>query len=94
MAAYTQSGGKGETTIDQEEAVAVMLEKYEVCCGLFHGFDCSAFKTGTAQERLAVLPAAQEHILAQAPGGWMVRGGESALKMPCPQAGAARVLFP
>ena len=26
---YTESGGKGETAIDQEEAVAVMLEKYE-----------------------------------------------------------------
>jgi len=68
MAAYTQSGGKGETTIDQEEAVAVMLEKYEVCCGLFHGFDYAVFMTGTAQERLAVLPAAQEHILAQDDG--------------------------
>ena len=30
LADYTESGGKGETAIDQEEAVAVMLEKYEV----------------------------------------------------------------
>ena len=45
-----------------------MLEKYEVCCGLFHGFDWSRWLTGKPQERLAVLPAAQEHILAQEDG--------------------------
>jgi type I restriction enzyme R subunit len=42
-----------------------MLEKYEVCCGLFHGFDRSRWRAGTPQERLSLLPAAQEHILAQ-----------------------------
>lgn len=31
LATYTESGGTGETAIDQEEAVAVMLEKYEIC---------------------------------------------------------------
>ena len=45
-----------------------MLEKYEVCGGLFHGFDRSRWTTGTPQERLALLPAAQEHILAQENG--------------------------
>ena len=45
-----------------------MLEKYEICCDLFHGFDRSLWTTGTAQERLALLPAAQEHILAQENG--------------------------
>ena len=38
---HTESGGTGKTAIDQEEAVAVMLEKYEICCGIFHGFDWS-----------------------------------------------------
>jgi type I restriction enzyme R subunit len=64
MANYTQSGGKGETAIDQEQAVAVMLEKYEICRGLFHRFDYSLFITGKPQERLSVLPRAQEHILS------------------------------
>ena len=41
LATYTESGGTGKTAIDQAEAVAVMLEKYEICCGLFHGFDWS-----------------------------------------------------
>ena len=68
LANYTESGGKGETAIDQEEAVAVMLERYEVCCGIFHGFNCSTWKTGGPQERLSVLPAAQEHVLAQDDG--------------------------
>src|SRR5208337_2155864 len=61
---YTESGGTGKTAIDQAEAVAVMLEKYEVCCGLFHGFDWSRWTTGKPQDRLSVLPAAQEHVLA------------------------------
>jgi type I restriction enzyme R subunit len=68
LATYTESGGSGSTALDQKEAVAVMLEKYEVCCGLFHGFDWSAWITGTPQERVTLLPAAQEHILAQENG--------------------------
>ena len=68
LATYTESGGTGKTALDQEEAVAVMLEKYEICCGLFHGFDRAKWITGTPQERLGLLPAAQEHILAQENG--------------------------
>lgn len=68
LAIYTESGGTGKTAIDQAEAVAVMLEKYEVCCGLFHGFDYSKWNTGSAQHRLSLLPAAQEHILEQDDG--------------------------
>ncbi|MYA43752.1 MAG: DUF3387 domain-containing protein [Gemmatimonadetes bacterium] len=68
LATYTESGGTGRTTLDQSEAVAVMLEKYEVCRGLFHGFDYSAWMDGTPAERTSLLPAAQEHILAQENG--------------------------
>jgi type I restriction enzyme R subunit len=68
LAIYTESGGTGETAIDQEMAVAAMLEKYEICRGLFHGFDWSKWLSGTPQERLGVLPAAQEHILSQDDG--------------------------
>jgi len=35
--------------IDQQEAVALMLEKYEICFGLFHGFDWSKWVTGTCR---------------------------------------------
>lgn len=68
LVTYTESGGTGKTAIDQAEAVALMLEKYEICCGLFHGFIWSHWTTGSPQERLSLLPAAQEHILAQDDG--------------------------
>jgi type I restriction enzyme R subunit len=68
MATYTESGGKGKTAIDTAEAVAVMLEKYEVCCDMLHGFDWSAWNSTDPAERLSVLPGAQEHILASDPG--------------------------
>jgi type I restriction enzyme R subunit len=68
LATYTESGGKGRTAVDQDEAVAVMLEKYEVCCDIFHGFDWSAWIEGDPQRRLAILPTAQEHVLKQEDG--------------------------
>ena len=68
LASYTESGGTGQTALDQDEAVAVMLEKYEVCCALFHGFDWSMWTGGSAQKQLGMLPPAQEHVLAQEDG--------------------------
>jgi type I restriction enzyme R subunit len=68
LATYTAAGGSGTTVIDQEEAVAHMLARHEVCVALFHGFDRSRWITGTPAERLSLLPAAQEHILAQRDG--------------------------
>ena len=68
VASYTESGGTGRAALEQEEAVTVMLEKHEVCCALFHGFDWTKWATGNAQERLGLLPAAQEHVLAQQDG--------------------------
>ena len=60
MAAYTEGGGRGETAMDQETAVNVMKEKYEICRSLFHGFSWPT----SPKDQFAVLPAAQEHILA------------------------------
>ncbi|MGO9310516.1 MAG: type I restriction endonuclease subunit R [Spirochaetia bacterium] len=68
LATYTASGGTGKTAIDQEEAVAVMLERYEVCRGLLHGFSWTLWLSGTPAERLGLLPSAQEHVLAQKEG--------------------------
>ena len=68
LAAYTSSGGRGETALDQAEAVAVMLEKHEVCRGLFWGLDWSGWSGGDPQTRLTMLPSALEHILAQDDG--------------------------
>ena len=66
IADYTESGGTGKTAIDQEEAVAVMLEKYEICCGIFHGFDWSDWED--PERRIALLPVAQSVILQKRDG--------------------------
>jgi type I restriction enzyme, R subunit len=65
---YTGSGGRGRPTFDQEEAVEVMLEKYEIVCGIFHGFDWSGFVTGQPEERLASLANGLQHVLEQEKG--------------------------
>ncbi len=68
LATYTESGGKGKTALDVEEAVAVMLEKHEICCALFHGFEWSRWTRRKAQDQVTILKEAQEHILAQKDG--------------------------
>jgi len=68
LATYTQAGGKGNTAIDQQEAVAVMMEKYEIVRDLFHGFDYSKWFTGTPKNRLDLAGPAVDHILAQQDG--------------------------
>jgi type I restriction enzyme, R subunit len=68
LANYTQSGGTGKTAISQEDAVEVMMEKYEICISLFHGFDRSLWTKGTPAQRLSLLPQAQEHVLRQEEG--------------------------
>ncbi len=68
LATYTESGGTGKTALDQSEAIAVMQEKYEVCCGILHGFDWSIWVSGDPGEKLGLLPAALEHVLAQEDG--------------------------
>jgi type I restriction enzyme, R subunit len=62
LATYTENGGSGSATVDQAEAVALMQQWFEVCCDMFHGFDWSHWM-GSAQERLTILPNAQNHIL-------------------------------
>ncbi|MBN1889153.1 MAG: type I restriction endonuclease subunit R, partial [Thermoflexales bacterium] len=67
LADYTE-GDRGETGIPQEEAVAVLMEKYEIAAALFYGFDYTKFTSGTPRERLAVIAAGMEHILTQSDG--------------------------
>ena len=49
--------------IDEAEAVAVMLEKYEIVSNMFHGFDYQTGLTGSPQERLVTLAGAIEWVL-------------------------------
>jgi len=68
LADYTNSKGKGDITLDQEEAVAVMLEKYEQVCAILHGFDYGAAAEATAAKRLPFIAQAAEHVLQQKDG--------------------------
>jgi type I restriction enzyme, R subunit len=67
LAAYTEAEHPAEIP-DQDTAVNELLRRFEICRGLFYGFDWSKFFTGTAQQKLGVLPLAQEHILKQIDG--------------------------
>ncbi len=65
---YTESGGKGKPTFDQDKAVELMLEKYEVVSSMFHGLDYKKFFRLSPKERISFLPNAMEHILKQKDG--------------------------
>ena len=51
--------------IDEAEAIAVLLEKFDVVKTMFHGFDYARGLAGTAHQRLVVLAEAIEWILDQ-----------------------------
>ncbi|MHB8520218.1 MAG: type I restriction endonuclease subunit R [Limisphaerales bacterium] len=68
LADYTNSKGKGDITLDQEEAVAVMLEKYEQVCAIMHGLDYRTAAETTAAKRLPLIAQAAEHVLKQKDG--------------------------
>ena len=65
---YTASGGTGTPSYDVAQAIAVMQEKYEVACGILHGFDWSLWRSGSGTQKLSLLPAAQQHVLEQEDG--------------------------
>lgn len=64
LAHYSQTD-QAQTGIDEAEAVAAFLDALDVARTQFHGFDYGAALHGAPSERLAVLPGAIEHILAQ-----------------------------
>ena len=68
LAVYTESGGKGDPAFDTAQAIAVLLEKHEVACTMLHGFSWKKWTTGKPKERLALIPAGQQHILEQDDG--------------------------
>lgn len=63
LATYTQSGGKGAPTLDQSEAVAAMLEKFEIVEQMFNGFDYREYFSADTRGKLTIILEAQEHIL-------------------------------
>ncbi len=51
------------TGVDEAQAVAVLLEKYEGVRDMYHGFDYRSALDGTPQQRLAMMAGAIEWIL-------------------------------
>lgn len=60
---YSDSDGKGDPTLAQEQAVALMLEKLEVVSGMYHGFPYEKYFDADTSQKLALILAAEEHIL-------------------------------
>lgn len=68
MKDYTEGGGKGDTTIDIDEAVALMMEQYEVVVAMMHGFPWEKWVSLAPGDRLKLIAGGMEHILAQEDG--------------------------
>ncbi|MCH7954375.1 MAG: type I restriction endonuclease subunit R [Candidatus Marinimicrobia bacterium] len=68
LADYTEAGGNGKVTLDQNEAVAVMLEKFDIVESMFYGFDYSKYLECKPDERLTGMVAAMQHILEEPDG--------------------------
>jgi len=63
LAVYTESGGTGKPTLDKAEAVAAMLEKYEIVTQILHGFDYNNYFRASTAEKLSIVLATEEFIL-------------------------------
>lgn len=68
LAIYSASGGKGKPTLDINEAVNVMKEKYEIVQNLLWGFDYKKYFDTGVNEKLTILLEAQEFILGKPEG--------------------------
>ena len=64
---YTQEG-KEEPTVKQEDAISIMLEKYEMVKALYHGFDYSGYFSNKARDKAEIAGKAMDHILAMENG--------------------------
>lgn len=63
LARYTESDRR-TTGIDTAEAVAILLEKYEIVRDILHDFDYSPFLTGKPSEKMQNLAAAVDYVLS------------------------------
>lgn len=64
MHTYTDSGGKGKPTLNQDDAIAVLKEKLEILRTIFNDFDVQSYLVADTSTRLQLLLDAQEYILA------------------------------
>ncbi|MDD3476294.1 MAG: type I restriction endonuclease subunit R [Sulfurimonas sp.] len=60
---YSDSGGKGDPALAQEQAVALMLEKLEIVSQMYHGFAYEQYFELDTRGKLSLIIEAEEHIL-------------------------------
>ncbi|MBK8707310.1 MAG: type I restriction endonuclease subunit R [Flavobacteriales bacterium] len=60
---YSDAGGKGDPTIAQEQAVALMLEKLEVVANMYNGFPYEEYFQADTAKKLSMILGAEEHVL-------------------------------
>ncbi len=65
MANYTRNGGKGSPVDYKDEAVALMLEKYEIVQDLFFGFDYMKIFSASPKEKLGTVREGADFILSK-----------------------------
>jgi type I restriction enzyme, R subunit len=65
MANYTRSGGRGSPADYKDEAVALMLEKYEIVQDIFYGFDYMRIFSASPKEKLGIVREGADFILSK-----------------------------
>ncbi|HPG30926.1 MAG TPA: DUF3387 domain-containing protein, partial [bacterium] len=82
LAVYTESQGKGKLTFDQEEAVAKMLELYEIVVDMFEKFDYKKYFSLEPKDKLNYILDAANFIadLEEEQDGKKTRNGKTRFK--------------
>ncbi|KQC11929.1 MAG: DEAD/DEAH box helicase [Desulfuromonas sp. SDB] len=92
LSTYTESGGRGKPTLDQAEAVALMMEKYEIVSQMFYEFNYQDYFNLETSDRLNFIREAEEYVLGLEDGKQrftrevMMLSKAFALSVPHPQA--------
>ena len=61
---YTRSGGKGEPVFEEEKAISLMEEKYEIVKQMFHNYNYKKFFEASPKEKMRIIPEAMDQILS------------------------------
>lgn len=64
---YTEND-RSEAGVPQEDAIALLLEKYEIMKEIWHGFNYSAAIASSPADQLRIIPAALDYLLSQENG--------------------------
>lgn len=59
---YSQSGGKGDLTLDQQVAIGLLLTKLEVVEGIMVGFNYQPYFNASTGDKLNILKAAANYV--------------------------------